>query len=60
VQAAALSNEVLAETANMSALHIVGQIRLLAVDLLRASGVERTRAQELVRATMPDAGDDPA
>ena len=26
-----------------------GQIRLLAVDLLRASGVERTRAQELVR-----------
>jgi uncharacterized membrane protein YgaE (UPF0421/DUF939 family) len=54
VRAAALSNAVLGETANMSALHIVGQIRLLAVDLLRASGIERTRAQELVRGTMPE------
>ena len=49
VGAALISNAVLVETTNMSALHIVGQIRLLAVDLLRASGVERTRAQELVR-----------
>ena len=38
----------------MSALHIVGQIRLLSVDLLRASGVSRTRAQELVRQAPPE------
>ena len=49
VHAAAVSNVVLDETTNMSALHIVGQIRLLAVDLLRASGEERDRAQEQVR-----------
>ncbi len=54
VRAAEVSNAVLGETANMSALHIVGQIRLLAVDLLRASGIERTRAQELVRASLPE------
>ena len=55
-RAAALANEVLRETTNLSALHIVGQIRLIAVDLLRATGMERTRAQELVRGTQPDAG----
>jgi hypothetical protein len=40
---------VLQETANLSAVHIVGQIRLAAVDLLRATGLERAEAQELVR-----------
>jgi hypothetical protein len=54
LQAAEISNAVLEETANMSALHIVGQIRLLAVDLLRATGMDRGRAQELVRGTVPE------
>ena len=34
----------------MSAVHIVGQVRLAAVDLLRASGVPRAEAQQAVRA----------
>jgi uncharacterized membrane protein YgaE (UPF0421/DUF939 family) len=49
VQAAALANAVLEATGNLSAVHIVGQIRLTAVDLLRATGLERGRAQEAVR-----------
>jgi len=49
VRAAGLANAVLGETANLSALHIVGQIRLAAVDLLRATGLERSAAQDLVR-----------
>jgi uncharacterized membrane protein YgaE (UPF0421/DUF939 family) len=49
VRAAALANAVLDETGNLSAVHIVGQIRLAAVDLLRATGLERDRAQEAVR-----------
>ena len=49
IRAAARANTVLEETGNMSALHIVGQGRLLAVDILRASGLERRRAQEAVR-----------
>jgi uncharacterized membrane protein YgaE (UPF0421/DUF939 family) len=49
VQAAALANAVLESTGNLSALHIVGQIRLAAVDLLRATGVAREEAQEAVR-----------
>ncbi len=49
VHAAATANAVIEETGNLSALHIVGQIRLLAVDLLRASGVEREKAQDAVR-----------
>ena len=49
VHAAGLANMVLQETANLSAVHIVGQIRLAAVDLLRATGLERAEAQELVR-----------
>jgi uncharacterized membrane protein YgaE (UPF0421/DUF939 family) len=49
VRAAGLANAVLEETGNLSALHIVGQIRLAAVDLLRATGLERAEAQELVR-----------
>jgi hypothetical protein len=49
VRAAGLANTVLEETGNMSALHIVGQARLLAVDILRATGMERHRAQDAVR-----------
>jgi uncharacterized membrane protein YgaE (UPF0421/DUF939 family) len=49
VQAAALANAVLETTANLSAVHIVGQIRLTAVDLLRATGMERATAQEAIR-----------
>ena len=50
MRAVRLANAVLAETANMSALHIVGQARLVAADLLRASGLERTEASQAVRA----------
>jgi uncharacterized membrane protein YgaE (UPF0421/DUF939 family) len=49
IGAAALANAVLAATSNLSAVHIVGQIRLIAVDLLRATGMERSEAQEAVR-----------
>lgn len=49
LQAAGLANEVIEETGNLSALHIVGQIRLLCTDLLRATGMERSEAQELIR-----------
>jgi uncharacterized membrane protein YgaE (UPF0421/DUF939 family) len=48
-RAAALANAVLEETSNLSALNIVGQVRMTAVDLLRASGFERSRAQHVVR-----------
>jgi uncharacterized membrane protein YgaE (UPF0421/DUF939 family) len=53
VRAAGVANAVLEETGNMSALHIVGQVRLIAVDLLRATGMERHQAQDAVRATLP-------
>ena len=49
VRAASLANRVLESTGNLSAVHIVGQIRLAAVDLLRATGLERDRAQAAVR-----------
>jgi uncharacterized membrane protein YgaE (UPF0421/DUF939 family) len=49
IHAAALANGVLEATGNLSAVHIVGQIRLAAVDLMRATGLERERAQEAVR-----------
>jgi uncharacterized membrane protein YgaE (UPF0421/DUF939 family) len=52
VRAASLANAVLEETGNMSALHIVGQVRLIAVDILRATGMERHRSQEAVRGTL--------
>jgi uncharacterized membrane protein YgaE (UPF0421/DUF939 family) len=48
-RAAALANAVLEATGNLSAVHIVGQIRLIAVDLMRATGLERSAAQEAVR-----------
>jgi uncharacterized membrane protein YgaE (UPF0421/DUF939 family) len=49
VRAAALANAVLESTANLSASHIVGQIRLAAVDLQRATGLDRAEAQQAVR-----------
>jgi len=52
VHAAGLANGVLEQTDNLSALHIVGQLRLVAVDLLRAAGVDRSDAMEAVRAAM--------
>jgi uncharacterized membrane protein YgaE (UPF0421/DUF939 family) len=55
VRAAALANAVLEATGNLSAVHIVGQIRLIAVDLLRASGLDRAEAQEAVRGATLDA-----
>jgi hypothetical protein len=47
--AAGLANAVLESTGNLSAVHIVGQIRLAAADLLRATGLPRAEAQEAVR-----------
>jgi hypothetical protein len=55
--AAALANAVLGETGNLSALNIVGQVRMAAVDLLRAGGLDRGRAQELVRTAAADRPD---
>ena len=49
LRAVRLANAVLAETTNLSALHIVGQVRLVAVDLLRAGGIPREEAQQAVR-----------
>jgi uncharacterized membrane protein YgaE (UPF0421/DUF939 family) len=49
LRAVRLANAVLAETANLSAVHIVGQVRLVAVDLLRAGGMPRGEAQQAVR-----------
>jgi uncharacterized membrane protein YgaE (UPF0421/DUF939 family) len=49
LRAVRLANAVLGETSNMSAVHIVGQVRLVAVDLLRAGGMPRTEAQQAVR-----------
>ena len=49
LRAVRLANAVLDETANLSAVHIVGQVRLVAVDLLRANGMPRPEAQEAVR-----------
>jgi hypothetical protein len=40
---------VLETTGNLSAVHIVGQIRLAAVDLLRGAGLPRDEAQQAVR-----------
>jgi hypothetical protein len=55
VHAAGLANAVLDATGNLSAVHIVGQIRLAAVDLMRATGLDRDEAQELVRGARLDA-----
>jgi uncharacterized membrane protein YgaE (UPF0421/DUF939 family) len=49
LEAARLANHVLQETGNMSALHLVGQVRSTAVDLLRALGVDYADARDAVR-----------
>ena len=49
LRAAEDANAVLQETGNMSALHIVGQVRSTAVDLMRAAGVEHAEAVAGVR-----------
>lgn len=49
LRAAEDANAVLQETGNMSALHIVGQVRSTAVDLMRAAGVEHAEAVSGVR-----------
>ena len=54
MRAVRLANAVLAETSNLSAVHIVGQVRLVAVDLLRAGGMPRAEAQEAVRSAPPE------
>jgi uncharacterized membrane protein YgaE (UPF0421/DUF939 family) len=54
LHAARLANAVLQETSNLSALHIVGQVRLVAVDLLRAGGMPREEAQQAVRSAPAD------
>ena len=58
MSAVGLANAVLAETSNMSALYIVGQVRLIATDLLRASGVERAEASQTVRSAPIERLDD--
>jgi uncharacterized membrane protein YgaE (UPF0421/DUF939 family) len=60
LRAVRLGNAVLAETTNLSALHLVGQVRLVAVDLLRAGGVPRAEAQQAVRSAPPERLDDSA
>jgi len=54
LRAVRLANAVLAETSNLSAVHIVGQVRLVAVDLLRAGGMPRAEAQQAVRGAPPE------
>jgi hypothetical protein len=49
-----LANAVLAETSNLSALHIVGQVRLVAVDLMRAGGMPRAESSLAVRSAAPE------
>jgi len=49
LEAAHLANQVLDQTGNMSALHLVGQVRSTAVDLLRGLGVEYEDARDAVR-----------
>jgi hypothetical protein len=54
-EAAREANAALEETGNMSALHLIGQVRSTAVDLQRAVGVDRARAVEEVRVGEDDA-----
>jgi uncharacterized membrane protein YgaE (UPF0421/DUF939 family) len=49
LEAAGLANHVLQQTGNMSALHLVGQVRSTAVDLLRGLGVDYADARDAVR-----------
>lgn len=50
--AASSANAALEETGNMSALHLIAQVRSTAVDVLRALGVERSAAVDDVQ--IPD------
>ena len=58
LHAVALANAVLAETSNLSAVHIVGQVRLVAADLLKAGGMPAAEAAQAVR-SVPAEGLDP-
>jgi uncharacterized membrane protein YgaE (UPF0421/DUF939 family) len=49
LMAAALANAVIGQTGNLSALHIVGQVRLIATDLLKAAGWPHAEAAAAVR-----------
>jgi len=55
MHAVRLANAVLSETSNLSALHIVGQVRLVAVDLMRAGGMTRAEASQAVRSVRAEA-----
>jgi uncharacterized membrane protein YgaE (UPF0421/DUF939 family) len=50
LRGAALANAVIGQTGNLSALHIVGQVRLIATDLLKATGLPHAEAADAVRA----------
>jgi uncharacterized membrane protein YgaE (UPF0421/DUF939 family) len=50
LHAAALANAVIGQTGNLSALHIVGQVRLIATDLIKAAGWPHAEAAAAVRA----------
>lgn len=52
VHAAGLANSVLEQTDNLSALHIVGQLRLIAVDLMHATGSTRDEARDAIRSAL--------
>ena len=47
--AAAAAKEALEQTGNMSALHLIGQVRSISVDLMRALGVDYEDARDAVR-----------
>ncbi len=57
-RAAARATRVLEEKAKLSVSVIVGAVRAIAVDLLRATGLTRAEAQELIRATARPAAAD--
>jgi len=54
LRSASRANGVLQQTSNMSANHVVAQVRSIATDLMRALGEQRDSAQEAVRHAVPD------
>ncbi len=56
LSAARDANAVLQQTGNMSAIHMVGQLRSISVDLMRAAGVEHAEAVSGVREGVPAPG----
>ncbi len=56
LSAARDANAVLQQTGNMSAVHMVGQLRSIAVDVMRAAGVEHADAVSGVREGVPATG----